>query len=166
MNVRNSTLLIVDDTPANLIMLCTFLNKVGFRVNIAESGEDAIEQINYTIPDLILLDVMMPGMDGFETCQHLKANQKTCDIPVIFMTALSETEDKIKGLKTGAVDYVIKPVQQEELLARVTTHLTLSAQQKILEQQNSELEAFAHTVAHDLKSPLGEIGRASCRERV
>ncbi|MBE9561686.1 MAG: hybrid sensor histidine kinase/response regulator, partial [Proteobacteria bacterium] len=102
-------------------------------------------------------DIMMPGIDGFETCRRLKDNKKTCDIPIIFMTALSDTVDKIKGFEVGAVDYVTKPVQQEELLARITTHLTLRAQQKILKQQNSELEAFAHTVAHDLKNPLGAI---------
>ncbi|MDM8566763.1 hybrid sensor histidine kinase/response regulator [Candidatus Halobeggiatoa sp. HSG11] len=157
MNIKNSTLLVVDDVPANLMMLCTFLNNTGFQVNIAESGEDALEQINYTIPDLILLDIMMPGIDGFETCKRLKDNKKTQDIPIIFMTALSDTVDKIKGFEIGAVDYVTKPVQQEELLARITTHLTLRAQQKILKQQNNELEAFAHTVAHDLKNPLGAV---------
>jgi len=147
----------VDDVPANLMMLCTFLNNNGFHVNIAESGEDAIEQIKYTAPDLILLDIMMPKMNGFETCICLKENKDTKDIPVIFMTALSDTIDKLKGFEVGAVDYVTKPVQQEELLARITTHLTLRAQQKILKQQNSELEAFAHTVAHDLKNPLGAV---------
>ncbi|MFK5970408.1 MAG: hybrid sensor histidine kinase/response regulator [Candidatus Marithrix sp.] len=157
MNIKNSTLLIVDDIPANLMMLCTFLNNTGFNVNIAESGEDAIEQIKYTTPDLILLDIMMPGMDGFETCIRLKQDKTTKDIPIIFMTALSDTVDKIKGFEVGAVDYVTKPVQQEELLARINTHLTLRAQQKILEQQNSELEAFSHTVAHDLKNPLGAV---------
>ncbi len=157
MNIKNSTLLIIDDVPANLMMVCTFLNNTGFNVNIAESGEDALEQMDYTIPDLILLDIMMPGINGFETCRRLKENEITKDIPVIFMTALSDTVDKIKGFEIGTVDYVTKPVQQEELLARITTHLTLRTQHKILEQQNSELEAFAHTVAHDLKNPLGGI---------
>jgi two-component system sensor histidine kinase/response regulator len=163
-NIDKGTLLIVDDFPANLSILFSYLRGFGFHVNIAESGEDALEEILYSKPDIILLDVMMPGIDGYETCRRLKANQETCDIPVIFMTALSDTADKLKGFKMGAVDYITKPVQQEELLARVTTHLTLSRLQKTLEkqrlelqQQNNELEAFAHTVAHDLKNPFSSI---------
>ena len=163
-NIDKGTLLIVDDFPANLSILFSYLRGFGFHVNIAESGEDALEEILYSKPDIILLDVMMPGIDGYETCRRLKANQETCDIPVIFMTALSDTIDKLKGFKMGAVDYITKPVQQEELLARVTTHLTLSRLQKTLEkqrlelqQQNNELEAFAHTVAHDLKNPFSSI---------
>ncbi len=163
-NIDKGTLLIVDDFPANLSILFSYLRGFGFHVNIAESGEDALEEILYSKPDIILLDVMMPGIDGYETCRRLKANQETCDIPVIFMTALSDTADKLKGFKMGAVDYITKPVQQEELLARITTHLTLSRLQKTLEkqrlelqQQNNELEAFAHTVAHDLKNPFSSI---------
>ena len=163
-NIDKGTLLIVDDFPANLSILFSYLRGFGFHVNIAESGEDALEEILYSKPDIILLDVMMPGIDGYETCRRLKANQETCDIPVIFMTALVDTVDKLKGFKMGAVDYITKPVQQEELLARVTTHLTLSRLQKTLEkqrfelqQQNHELEAFAHTVAHDLKNPFSSI---------
>ncbi len=163
-NINKGTLLIVDDVPANLGVLFTYLREIGFSVCVAENGNDALEQIAYAEPDVILLDVMMPGIDGFETCSRLKADEKTRDIPVIFMTALSETVDKVKGFNIGAVDYITKPVQQEEVLARVTTHMTLRQQQKTLEQQkqelqqqNSELEAFAHTVAHDLKNPLGVI---------
>ncbi len=159
-----ATLLIVDDIPANLGVLFTYLRDLNFCVYIAENGEDALKQIPYAKPDLILLDVMMPGIDGFETCRRLKANEETQDIPVIFMTALSETIDKLKGFEIGAVDYITKPFQQEEVLARITAHLTLRHQQKALEkqkkeleQQNSELEAFAHTVAHDLKNPLSDI---------
>ncbi len=158
------TLLIVDDFPANLSNLFAYLRKVGFNVNIAESGEDALEEITYSKPDIILLDVMMPGLDGYETCHHLKANKETCDIPVIFMTALIDTADKIKGFEMGAVDYIIKPIQQEEVLARITTHITFSKLQKKfkkqaveLRQQNRELEAFAHTIASDLKNPLNTI---------
>jgi signal transduction histidine kinase len=156
-NSQKGTLLIVDDVPTNLKILFTYLRHLGFDLRIAEDGEDALEQIPYAKPDLILLDVMMPGIDGFETCHRLKANQETRDIPVIFMTALTDTIDKVKGFEIGAVDYITKPVQQEEVLARITTHLTLRNQQKMLEKQNSELEAFAHTVAHDLKNPLGAI---------
>jgi signal transduction histidine kinase len=158
------TLLIVDDFPANLSNLFAYLRKVGFNVNIAESGEDALEEITYSKPDIILLDVMMPGLDGYETCHHLKANKETRDIPVIFMTALIDTADKIKGFEMGAVDYITKPIQQEEVLARITTHITFSKLQKKfkkqaveLRQQNRELEAFAHTIASDLKNPLNTI---------
>jgi len=154
---HKGTLLIVDDVPTNLKVLFTYLREFGFDLRVAEDGEDALKQISYTKPDLILLDIMMPGIDGFETCRRLKANQETLDIPVIFMTALTDTIDKVKGLKMGAVDYISKPVQHEEVLARVTTHLTLRNQQRMLEKQNSELEAFAHTVAHDLKNPLSAI---------
>lgn len=163
-NTNKGTLLIVDDVPTNLKVLFTYLRSMGFNVCVAENGEDALEQIPYAKPDLILLDVMMPGIDGFETCRRLKVNEETRDIPVIFMTALSETVDKVTGFEIGAVDYITKPIQQEEVLARVTTHMTLRKQQQTLEkqkqelqQQNSELEAFAHTVAHDLKNPLNSI---------
>lgn len=161
---HKGTLLIVDDVPTNLKVLFTYLRNLGFNVCVAEDGEDALEQIPYAKPDLILLDVMMPGIDGFATCARLKADEATRDIPVIFMTALSETVDKVRGFEIGAVDYITKPVQQEEVLARLTAHMTLRKQQRMLEQQkqeleqqNSELEAFAHTVAHDLKNPLNVI---------
>jgi len=163
-NINKSTLLIVDDVHTNLKLLMNFLRDLDFTVQVAQDGEDALEQVAYAMPDLILLDVMMPGIDGFETCRRLKANEETRNIPIIFMTALSETVDKVKGFEIGAVDYITKPVQQEEVLARVTAHLTLSQQQKMLEnqtielqQQNNELEAFAHTVAHDLKNPLNAV---------
>jgi signal transduction histidine kinase len=163
-NKDKDTLLIVDDVPTNLGILFSYLREFGFNVCVAENGEDALEQIPYTEPELILLDVMMPGIDGFETCRRLKAAAATRDIPIIFMTALSDTVDKVKGFEIGAVDYITKPVQQEEVLARITAHLTLRKQQQTLEQQklelqqqNSELEAFAHTVAHDLKNPVNAI---------
>jgi len=152
------TILIVDDVPTNLKLLMKFLSELKFSVRIAQNGQDALEQVAYEKPDLILLDIMMPpGIDGFETCRRLKANQDSRDIPVIFMTALSETIDKIKGFEVGAVDYITKPFQQEEVLARITAHLTIKRQQQQLQQQNSELEAFTHTVAHDLKNPLGVL---------
>ncbi|EDN66634.1 two-component hybrid sensor and regulator [Beggiatoa sp. PS] len=163
-NTDKEILLIVDDIPTNLKLLMNVLRHLDFTVQVAQDGEDALEQVAYAKPDLILLDVMMPGMDGFETCRRLKADEKTHDIPVIFMTALTETVDKVKGFEIGAVDYITKPVQPEEVLARVNTHLKLRKQQKRLEQQkieleqhNNELEAFAHTVAHDLKNPLNTI---------
>jgi PAS domain S-box-containing protein len=137
---NKSVILIVDDTPTNLEMLFDFLGNSGFKVLIAEDGESAIERAEYAPPDLILLDVLMPGIDGFETCRRLKANELTKEIPVIFMTALSETVDKVRGLNLGAVDYVTKPLQHEEVLARINLHLSLQNLTKTLQEQNLRLE--------------------------
>jgi len=129
-------ILIVDDSPTNLEALSEVLSNAGFRVTVALDGETAIKQSEYAPPDLILLDVVMPEIDGFETCKQLKENPLTNDIPVIFMTCLSDTEERIKGLKTGAVDYITKPFQQEEMLARINVHLKLRSLTKQLEKQN------------------------------
>ncbi len=117
------TVLIVDDNPRSLGVIVSYLEESGINTLIASDGEIALERAKYTHPDIILLDVLMPGIDGFETCRMLKSDEETKGIPVIFMTALTDTEHKIKGFSVGAVDYITKPVQQEELLARVTTHL-------------------------------------------
>jgi DNA-binding response OmpR family regulator len=106
---------------------------------VAENGEGALQRAGYAQPDIILLDVLMPGMDGFETCRRLKENEETKAIPVIFMTALSDTVDKVKGFEAGAVDYVTKPVEVEEVLARIQTHLTLRNLQKQLQTTNDTL---------------------------
>ena len=137
---KKGVIVIVDDNPTNLGVLFDFLTDSGFRVLVAQDGESAIQKVEYARPDLILLDVMMPGIDGFETCRRLKAQDSTKDIPVIFMTALSDTEDKVKGFNLGAVDYVTKPVQQEEVKARVITHLTIRNLQKELQAQNLQLQ--------------------------
>ncbi|MGL5924354.1 response regulator [Chroococcidiopsis sp.] len=134
------TILVVDDTPTNLEILFDFLTNYGFKILIAEDGESALQKAAYASPDLILLDILMPGIDGFETCSRLKASESTREIPVIFMTALSETADKVKGLQVGAVDYVTKPLQHEEVLARVQTHLRLRSLTKQLRAQNVQLE--------------------------
>ena len=160
--------LVVDDNPTNLSVLVNLLRDVGLRVLVATDGESAIEQIEYVKPDLILLDVMMPGIDGFETCQRLKANPETVKIPIIFMTALSETVDKVRGLSLGAVDYVTKPFDHEEVLVRIRTHLTIAKQRQTIESQNLELQTeicdrkraeesltiFLHAVSHDLRNPV------------
>jgi len=134
------TILVVDDTPTNLEILFDFLTNYGFKILVAEDGESALQKAAYASPDLILLDILMPGIDGFETCCRLKANELTRDIPVIFMTALSETADKVRGLQVGAVDYVTKPLQHEEVLVRVQTHLRLRSLTKQLQAQNVRLE--------------------------
>jgi PAS domain S-box-containing protein len=139
-NNKKGVIVIVDDKPTNLGVLFDFLTDSGFKVLVAQDGESAIQKVEYAHPDLILLDVMMPGIDGFETCRRLKANPATQDIPVIFMTALSEAVDKVKGFSLGAVDYVTKPMQQEEVRARVTTHLTLRNLHHKLQEQNLQLQ--------------------------
>ncbi|PIG92976.1 histidine kinase [Gloeocapsopsis sp. IPPAS B-1203] len=140
MATTEHVILIVDDTPANLEVLFSFLTDCGFKILIAEDGESALQKAEYALPELILLDIVMPGIDGFETCRRLKAQAATRDIPVIFMTALSETVDKVRGLQVGAVDYITKPLQHEEVLARVQTHLRLRNLNKQLQAQNLQLE--------------------------
>jgi len=154
---ETETILIVDDTPDNVKVLRTLLSHAGFDVLIAEDGDEGIQVTEYAHPDLILLDIMMPKMNGFEVCEHLKSQKRTKDIPIIFMTALTEVLDKIKGFELGAADYITKPFHQQEVLARVKAHITLRKQQRQLQKRNLELDAFAHTVAHDLKNPLSAI---------
>jgi diguanylate cyclase (GGDEF)-like protein/PAS domain S-box-containing protein len=139
--IDGCTILIVDDIPANLAVAVDYLEANHFQVLVARDGEEGIERAGLVQPDLLLLDVMMPGIDGFETCRRLKANVRTRDIPVIFMTALADTRDKVAAFAAGAVDYVGKPFQVEELLARIKTHLTLRAAQKQLATQNQQLHA-------------------------
>ncbi|MGE5658642.1 MAG: response regulator [Actinomycetota bacterium] len=146
-NDRN-IILIVDDNPTNLDILFDFLRKYGFKVLVALNGESAIKQIERIRPDLILLDVMMPGIDGFETCKRLKADLSMQEIPVIFMTALSDTVDKVKGFEVGAVDYITKPFQHEEVLSRIKTHLTIRNLQKSLQERNEELAELNEHLAH------------------
>jgi formate hydrogenlyase transcriptional activator len=134
-----SVILMVDDTPANLHVLFDLLSESGFEVLVAEDSESALARAQYTRPDLILLDVLMPDMDGFETCRRLKANPETQTIPIIFMTSLVETVDKVKGLQLGAVDYITKPFQIEEVLARITTHLTLQRLKTSLQEKEERL---------------------------
>ncbi|WP_445175882.1 response regulator [Microcoleus sp.] len=136
----NGTILIVDDNSANLGVLSDALSQEGFEVRVAKSGKMALERVKYALPDLILLDVMMPEMDGFETCRRLQANPETTHIPVIFMTALSDTANKVEGFQVGAVDYITKPFQQEEVLARVKLHLKLHVLADKLEEKNMLLE--------------------------
>lgn len=120
------TILIVDDTPANLAFLSDALDQVGYKVLVAVDGYSAINQLKLIMPDLILLDVLMPGIDGFETCRRLKDNDDTRDIPIIFMTALDGSADIVKGFDVGAIDYVTKPICHEEVLARIATRLHCS----------------------------------------
>jgi len=158
------TILIIDDNPQNIDVLFQLLAEHEFEVLIAEDGQDGLQSAQRENPSLILLDVMMPGIDGFETCRRLKQNPETKEIPVIFMTALSEIESKIRAFEIGAVDYVTKPFQREEVLARINAHLTIRRLQQELEQKNQYLETlnqekneFLGIAAHDLKNPLSAI---------
>jgi diguanylate cyclase (GGDEF)-like protein len=138
--MKKATILLVDNDPTNLSVLVDFLDETGFETQVAQSGKGALRQLAYAQPDLILLDIMMPGLDGFETCRRLKANEATKDIPVIFMTALSEPIDKVKGLEVGGVDYITKPFNMAELLARVKTHLELRRYREELKRYIQQLE--------------------------
>ena len=134
------TILVIDDNPTNLQVLYKALSDRGYDVLVEMDGKSGIELVKNSPPDLILLDVMMPGIDGFETCSRLQADPLTKEIPIIFMTALSDTVDKVKGLSLGAVDYISKPFQQEEVLARIKVHLKLRRLTLQLAQQNQQLE--------------------------
>ena len=134
-------LLVTSPNPKNLQILGKILSEAGYQVAIAENGEQALNSVKVDVPDLILLDVMMPVMDGYETCKHLKASNLTKEIPVIFLTAKTEIDEVIKGFKAGAVDYITKPFNLQEVCVRVKTHLTLSAAIKKL-VQDSETDSL------------------------
>jgi len=157
--LSGARLLIVDDTPQNLRLISDLLAEQGFELMLTRSGAQALEKIQLARPDLVLLDVRMPEMDGFEVCRRLKADPSIADVPVIFMTAVDDTEHKVEGFRLGAVDYVTKPIQREELVARIRLHLQLHRLQRELMSKNAELEAYAHTIAHSLKTPLGAANR-------
>lgn len=161
---ETSKILLVDDNPTNIDVLYNFLADEGYEVLIAEDGTSALERVPLVNPDIILLDVMMPHVDGFEVCSRLQENPETKEIPVIFITALGSVDDKLTGFQSGGVDYVTKPFQNDEILARIRNHLDLRKMRKNLEVQNEQLrtqneslDAYARTVAHDLKNPLNLI---------
>ena len=156
-NEYKANVLVVDDIPSNISVLMEYLSRKGYRILVAEDGESAIEQVEYAKPDIILLDIMMPGMDGFETCRRLKENPETEDIPVIFMTSLTDTEDKVKGFRSGAVDYITKPIRQEEVMARINTHLKLKQLQHELETANEALERRVAERTKDLQAALRQV---------
>jgi CheY-like chemotaxis protein len=142
MNATRETplILIADDNPLNLDVLSGTLEREGYDIAVANDGEMAIERVRYEPPDLILLDAMMPGVDGFEACKRLKEDPETRDIPVIFMTALTDLSHKLRGLRLGAVDYLVKPFEQEEVLLRVKNHLSLVSATRSLAEKNAALE--------------------------
>jgi len=143
MEARETVILVVDDQPANLKVLLSFLQKHQFKTRIADTGERALRALEQELPDLILLDVMMPGMDGFETCRRIRADEKSADIPIIFMTALDSVEDKVMGFEAGGNDYITKPYQQAEVLARINTHIGLRRKSLALEQALAEIKVLS-----------------------
>jgi two-component system, sensor histidine kinase and response regulator len=164
-------ILIVDDNPSNLSFLFDLLDQAHFEVSISQDGAQALARAEKIQPDLILLDIMLPIMNGFEICHQLKQRDATRHIPVIFMTALSETANKVRGFELGAVDYISKPFQPEEVLARIKTHLHIQQLQRALQAKNEELAAtlerekelnqlksrFIAMVSHEFKTPLTTI---------
>lgn len=158
--LERNVILVVDDSPTNLQLLSDSLLNSGFKVILVTSGIQALEILKVELPDLILLDAIMPGIDGFETCRQLKANPLTLDIPVIFMTALADPVDKVKGFNLGAVDYITKPFHEEEILARVRTHLKLRKLTKMLEQQNSILKQMTEELEQRVEDRTAELSKS------
>ncbi len=150
-------ILMVDDNATNLQVLSQTLAGRGHRLLAAKNGETALAIVAKARPDLILLDIMMPGMDGFEVCQRLKTDPATTDIPIIFLSALGQTEDKVRGLEAGAVDYITKPFQPEEVIARVHTHLTLRCLQRQLEVANAELRDLNENLEQKVRERTREL---------
>ena len=150
-------ILIVDDTPANLRLLSQMLIDEGYKVRAVTSGPRALKSAQTKPPDLILLDIMMPEMNGYQVAQRMKADERTFDIPIIFISAMKKTKDKVKAFAAGGVDYVTKPIQVDEVLARVETHLSLRTLQKHLERTGEVQAAKLTALAGELDQPLAAI---------
>ena len=171
MAIQDVRILAVDDTQANLDVLCELLEAEGYTISVAPSGEIALQIVGRVKPDLILLDVMMPGIDGFEVCRRLKQDELTQDIPVIFITAENQTEKLVAGFEVGGVDYIAKPFQNEEVLVRVSTHLKIDRLTRELAQKNEALNQanrrireaserksrFLANMVHELRTPMNAI---------
>jgi DNA-binding response OmpR family regulator len=159
-NAGSNRLLVVDDTAANRKLLTNLLTENGYTVHPASDGELALEFVQTTLPDLILLDIRMPGMDGYEVCRRLKADERTREVPVIFISILEDERDKVKGFREGAVDYITKPFQPEEVLARIQTHLRLRELTERLEQKVAERTGELETANQLLRREIAEHKRA------
>ena len=182
-NIDIETILVIEDNPINLKVIIDYLEEYELEILTARHGEEGIEKALYAQPDLILLDVMLPGIDGFETCRRLKRDETTQNIPIIFMTALSDEDNKIQGFEAGGVDYITKPIQQREMMARVTAHLRIQKQANQLAQTNQALAQkikeldimqeqlvrqeklaalgrLANGVANELRNPIAVISNA------
>ncbi len=157
---RKSLILVVDDGPTNLHVLEKILKSKKYETLLASNGIEALELAQDELPDLILLDIMMPGMNGFEACQRLKQDPVTKDIPVIFISAIHEISEKVRGFKIGGVDYITKPIQREEVVARVDVHLGLKHSQEDLTNANAAKDKLLAIIGHDLRGPLGSLMQA------
>lgn len=157
MDKKNGTILIVDDNPNNLKVIAGVLMNKGYDFRLAKSGQLALNILEKTKPDLILLDIQMPEMDGFETCKRIKEIEENVKIPIIFLTANTDAESIEKAFKSGGVDYVTKPFNANELLARINTHIRLKIQTQELELQNATKDKFFSIMSHDLKNPLANV---------
>lgn len=162
--MKNSHLLVVDDAPENLRVIAHVLKGKDLKISFARNGVEALEKIDRAPPDLVILDINMPEMNGYEVCRNLKDDPATEHIPVIFVTSKDKPEDIVKGFEAGAVDYLTRPVNAAELYARITTHLELKRSQDIIQQQNEELremnaskDKFLSILAHDLKNPIAGL---------
>lgn len=160
-DANKPTILIVDDTADNLGVLANLLSGFGYGIRAATDGAKALKSVRLSLPDLILLDVKMPGMDGYEVCKQLKADRATAAVPIIFISALGEVVDKVKAFEVGGADYITKPFQAAEVVARVRTHLRLAQQQVQLKREveakqkaRDALKVFIHAVSHDLRNPV------------
>lgn len=163
-NPSEFKLLIVDDVQSNVLLLKALLGKEGYRIEVAMNGQEALVMTEKGMPDLILLDVMMPGMDGFEVAEKLKEQEIFRDIPIIFLTALDDTQSIVKGFKLGASDFISKPFRKEELMIRISHQLSLVAAKRIIWQQTDELkktiegrDKLYSVIAHDLRSPMASM---------
>ena len=163
-NPSEYKILIVDDVMSNVLLLKVLLTNEKFAIATASNGRQALEQVEKENPDLVLLDVMMPDMSGFEVAQHLKSNPNTADIPIIFLTALNSTADIVKGFQVGANDFISKPFNKEELISRVTHQISLVAAKRLILSKTEELQRtiagrdkLYSVIAHDLRSPMGSI---------
>ncbi|MBN2635389.1 MAG: response regulator, partial [Prolixibacteraceae bacterium] len=158
------TVLIVDDNSNNVKIIAITLRELNYKLVIATSGQSAIDMVDKTRPDLVLLDIMMPGMDGYETCEIIKSKKENENLPIIFLTALNDKSNIIRGFEVGGVDYITKPFNKEELISRVKTHLELKFTQDELQKTsdylynlNSLKDKMFSVIGHDLRSPLGSV---------
>ena len=163
-NPAEFKLLVADDVQTNVLLLKALLSKEGYGILVANNGQEALEVIRNENPDLILLDVMMPGMDGFEVAERLKSEEYRCEIPIIFLTALDDTQSIVNGFKLGAGDFISKPFRKEELMVRIKHQLSLVAARRIIEEKNEELrktiagrDKMYSVIAHDLRSPMASM---------